>query len=182
MVINGSERSAGSRREKHTLLRMLWCLWGFASPLWSRGRWQGRRSKKRRQEEGQQWQGGGIRNNVLSSKNPPVSVPTATASSFPVEALTPCFHFMLPRVELACGLSCHGKKYVQPGPRTLTPTTLSPSPAPPPALSSNGLAGFGWNHVESHLLFNLILMTNLFSCQEMMTLLVISAVPVGKIN
>lgn len=119
---------------------------------------------------------------VLSSPSPLVSVPATTASSFPVEALTPCFRVMFPLWTLrvawdATGRNTSGLDHAL-SLRPLAP----PSPLPPPALSSSGLAGFGLNHVESHLLFNLIPMTNLFFCQEMMTLLVIPAVPGGKIN
>lgn len=60
---------------------------------------------------------------------------------------------------------------------------LSPvSPAPPTALPPNGVGNLDLNHAKSRFLFYLILMTNLFFCQEKMTVLVIPPVPVVKIN
>lgn len=47
---------------------------------------------------------------ALSSPNPPGSVPGTTASSFPVEALTPCFRVTLPLWNLRVAWDATGRK------------------------------------------------------------------------
>lgn len=81
------------------------------------------------------------------------------------------------------GLWYHVKKYVQP--RTMLSCSyncLLLAQLSPPALPSNGFGDFDLNHAKSHLPFYFIVMTHLLFCQEKMMLLVMSPVPVVKIN
>lgn len=93
------------------------------------------------------------------------------------------FHFHFSSCGISVGLWCHVKTCSSAQTDTLIHTTVFCFPSTHlPALTSNGSRNLDLNHAKSHLLFYLILMTNLFFWQEKMTLLVIPPVPVAKIN